>query len=122
MKTQEKIKSEIVSYLTKTAVHTFIKPKATFKWAREGSHYEYDYNDFTYFKVIEKEGGFFRLEKTGISDYKMYKIDIEDFIKYYGNNSKCVVSNLLFLDKKMKSVKSNKYHLGEIEKILEVIK
>jgi len=86
MKTKEQIKQEIVNYLTKTSIHTFIKPKATFKWKQEGSHYEYDYNEFTYFKVI----------KIG-----------EDFY---------------FLDKKMKSVKSNKYHLEEISKILDIIK
>ena len=122
MKTQEQIKQEIVSYLTKTEVHTFIKPKATFKWGKEQSYYEYDYNEFTYFKVLVKDGEFFYLEKNGVGDYRMSKIDIDYFIKYYGNNSKCVISNNLFLGKKMKSVKSNKYHLDEIDKIIESLK
>ena len=39
-----------------------------------------------------------------------------------GNNAKCVISNNLFLDKKMKSVKGNKYHLEQIKEILESIK
>lgn len=121
MKTQEQIKQEIVNYLTKTSIHTFIKPKATFKWDKENSRYEYDYNEFTYFKVIKSDDSFFQLENNG-SSYKLTKIDIDTYIKYYGNNAKCVISNNLFLDKKMKSVKSNKYHLGEVKKALDGIK
>jgi hypothetical protein len=124
MKTTEQIKQEIVNYLTKTSQHTFVKPKATFKWgdSKTPGYYEYDYKDFTYFKVIKKEDEFFQLEKSGSSNYKLSKIDIDTYIKYYGNNAKCVLSNNLFLDKKMKSVKSNKYHLEEIKNILESIK
>ena len=123
MKTQEQIKQEIVNYLTKTSQHTFIKPKVTFKWKTEGSYHEYDYNDFTYFKVIKIEEDFYYLEKqNGTSNYKLNKIDIDYYIKYWGNNAKCVISNNLFLDKKMKSVKSNKYHLEKIKEILESIK
>lgn len=121
MKTQEQIKQEIVNYLTKTSIHTFIKPKATYKYSQTGSQYEYDYNEFTYFKVIKIEDEFFQLEKSG-NNYKLSKIDIDTYIKYYNNNAKCVISNNLFLDKKMKSVKSNKYHLGEIKNILDSIK
>ena len=117
MKTTEQIKQEIVNYLTKTSIHTFVKPKATYKRSQTGSQYEYDYEDFTYFKVIKNEDEFFRLENN-----KLTKIDIDHYIKYYGNNAKCVLSQNLFLDKKMKSVKSNKYHLGEIKNILESIK
>lgn len=126
MKTQEQIKQEIVNYLTKTSGHTFIKPKATFKWgnSEKPGYYEYDYNDFTYFKIVIKDDEFFYLEKNGSGDYKMYGINIDkeyNYITCYGNNSKCVISHNLFLGKKMKSVRSNKYHLGEIEKILESI-
>lgn len=116
MKNVEQIKQEIVNYLTKTSIHTFVKPKATFKWgdSKTPGYYEYDYNDFTYFKVIKIEDVFFKLEND-----KLSKIDIDYYIKYYGNNSKCVISNNLFLDKKMKSIKSNKYHLEKIKEILE---
>jgi hypothetical protein len=65
-------------------------------------------------KVIKNEDEFFRLENN-----KLTKIDIDHYIKYYGNNAKCVISQNLFLHKKIKSVKSNKYHLGEIKNILE---
>jgi predicted GH43/DUF377 family glycosyl hydrolase len=117
MKTTEQIKQEIVNYLTKTSQHTFVKPKSTYKWSQTGPQYEYDYNEFTYFKVIKIEDEFFKLENN-----KLTKIDIDYYIKYYGNNAKCVLTHNLFLDKKMKSVKSNKYHLGEIKNILESIK
>jgi hypothetical protein len=112
MKTTEQIKQEIVNYLTKTSQHTFVKPKATYNWTQREN--EYDYNEFTYFKVIKIEDEFFKLEND-----KLTKIDIDNYIRYYGNNAKCVLSHNLFLDKKMKSVKSNKYHLGEIKNILE---
>lgn len=117
MKTTEQIKQEIFNYLTKTSIHTFVKPKSNYKWSQTGSQYEYDYNEFTYFKIIKNEDEFFKLEND-----KLTKIDIDNYIKYYGNNAKCVLSHNLFLDKKMKSVKSNKYHLGEIKNILESIK
>jgi hypothetical protein len=126
MKTQEQIKQEIVSYLTKTAGHTFIRPKTTFKWDKENSHYEYDYDQFTYFKVFKIEEDFFYLESNNgqntPTSYKLYKIDVDSKIRYYEGNAKCVINHNLFLGKKMKSVKSNKYHIGEIEKILETLR
>lgn len=121
MKTQEQIKQDIASYLTKTSAHTFIKPKATFKWDKENSHYEYDYNEFTYFKVIKIGEDFFYLESVKEQTYKLHKIDVDTKIKYYEGNAKCVINHNLFLGKKMRSVRSNKYHVGEIEKILETI-
>lgn len=123
MKNAEQIKQEIVNYLTKTSQHTFVKPKSTYKWSNEGGYHEYDYNEVTYFKVIKIEEEFYYLEKQNSnSKYKLNKIDIDSYIKYWNNNAKCVISNNLFLDKKMKSVKSNKYHLEEIKNILESIK
>lgn len=124
MKTKEQIKQEIVNYLTKTSGHTFIKPSTKFKYGNSETpgYYEYDYDDFTYFKIVMKGDEFFYLEKNERSDYKMYQINIDNSINYYGNNSKCVISHTLFLNKKMKSVKGNKYHLGEIDKIIEGIK
>jgi hypothetical protein len=119
MKTKEQIKQEIVNYLTKTSGHTFIKPKATTEWIKEGVYCEYDYSDFTYFKMMVKDGEFFYLEKRDRNDYKLHQINMDN---YQGNNSKCVLSHGLFLNKKMKSVKSSKYHLGEINKIIEGIK
>jgi hypothetical protein len=102
MKTTEQIKQQIFNYLNKTSQHTFMKP---------------DSNGFTYFKVIKIEDEFFKLENGNLT-----KINIDNYIKYYSNDAKCVISHNLFLNKKMKSVKSNKYHLGEIEDILKGIK
>jgi hypothetical protein len=124
MKTKEQIKQDIVSYLTKTSAHTYIKPSAKFKYGNSETpgYYEYDYNDFTYFKMLVKDGEFYYLEKMNGNDYKLYPINIDNSITYYGKNAKCVISHNLFLGKKMKSVKSNKYHLEEINKIIEAIK
>ena len=44
---------------------------------------------------------------------------LEHYLKYYGNNSKCVISNILFLNKKMKSVKNNKFVQSKIEEVLK---
>jgi len=125
MKTTEQIKSEIVNYLTKTSIHTFVKPKTIYKYGKEGHYCEYDYENFTYFKVFKKDEDFYVLENSNGQNtpitYKMKKIDIDYYITYYGNNSKCVISNNLFLNKKMKSVKNNKYVIDEINEIIKNI-
>ena len=101
---EKNIKTEIVSYLTKTAKHTFIKPKS--KWVNKDGKFqlEYDYTDFTYFKVFVDGENFTYLENG-----KINKLDIDYYIKYWENNAKDVLSKSLFLDKKMKSVKQTKY-------------
>ena len=115
MKTLEQIQSETINYLNKTLGHTFIKPKSTFNWKE--SKYEYDYNDFTYFKLIKIENDFYILENN-----KLSKLDIEYYFKYYGKNAKCVIKHRLFLDKKMKSIKYNKFVQEQIDQILESLK
>jgi hypothetical protein len=125
MKTTEQIKQEIVNYLTKTSQHTFVKPKATYKYNQTGFHfhYEYDYNEVTFFKVIKKGEDFYYLENSNGQNtpttYKLIKIDIDHYITYYGNNAKCVIGNNLFLNKKMKSIKSTGRILKKIEEILK---
>jgi len=116
MKTQDQIKTEIVNYLTKTSIHTFLKPKATFKWgdSNKPGYYEYDYENGTYFKVFTESGNWFTIE-----DGKVKDLNIEHYIKYYGNNAMCVISHKLFLDKKMKSVRNNKYVQSIIEEIVK---
>lgn len=111
---EKNIKQEIVSYLTKTSGHTFIKPKS--KWINKDGKIgvEYDYNDFTYFKVFKNGEDFTYLENG-----KVNKLDIDYYIKYWGNNAKDVLSKSLFWDKKMKSVKQNKWVNSEIEKIIK---
>ena len=109
---EQNIKTEIVSYLTKTAKHTFIKPKS--KWVNKDGKIsvEYDYTDFTYFKVFVDGENFTYLENG-----KINKLEIDYYIKYWGNNAKDVISKSLFWDKKMKSVKQNKFVNSEIDKL-----
>lgn len=96
--------------------HLFIKPKSTFNWGNENKsgYYEYDYQNFTYFKIFKKENDYYILE-----DGKITKIDIDYYIKYWNNNSMCVISNHLFLNKKMKSIKQNLKNLDEIKILIE---
>jgi hypothetical protein len=109
---EKNIKTEIVNYLTKTTKHTFIKPKS--KWTTKDGQIsvEYDYNDFTYFKVFMDGENFTYLENG-----KINKVDIDYYIKYWGNNAKDVISKSLFWNKKMKSVKQNKFVNSEIDKL-----
>ncbi len=118
MNTTEQIKKAIVSYLTKTSAHTFIRPKAIYKWQSTGGYYEYDYNNFTYFKIIKQGDDFFYLDQK-VYDKFIRRIDIDYYIKYWGKNSKCVLSNQLFSDKKMKSIKNTKFVESEIDEILK---
>jgi len=116
MKTVEQNKQEVINYLTKTSIHTFLKPKATFKWgdSTKPGYYEYDYENSTYFKVFN-EG-----EKwVYIEDGKIKNLDIDHYIKYYGNSAKCVISHKLFLDKKMKSIRNNKFVQSSIDEIVK---
>jgi len=121
MKTQEQIKKEVITYLAKTSKHTFIKPKATFKWGNEKipGNYEYDYNEFTYFAVMdnsekENDGEIWAI----LENDKTTSLDINYYIKYYGNNAKDVISKVLFQNKKMKSIKSNKKVKTELKSLL----
>lgn len=82
-KTNEQIKKEIVSYLTKTSQHTFITPNGS------------------YFKVIKEGDSFMKYEGDNLSP-----IGIDNMIRYYEDNSKCVLKHRLFLDKKMLAVKN----------------
>ena len=111
---EKNIKQEIISYLTKTSGHTFIKPKS--KWISKNGQIsvEYDYTDFTYFKAFKNGDEFTYLENG-----KVNKIDIDYYIKYWGNNAKNVLSNSLFQMKMMTSIKQNKWIKEEIEKLIE---
>jgi hypothetical protein len=49
----EQIMNEIENVVPSNEGSTFVKPKSTYKWSQTGPQYEYDYNEFTYFKVIK---------------------------------------------------------------------
>lgn len=116
MKTVEQNKQEVINYLTKTSIHTFLKPKATFKWGDQNKpgYYEYDFDNGTYFRVFNQGEKWFYVE-----DDKIKNLDIDHYLKYYGNNSKCVISHKLFLGKNTKSVRNNKFVQSKIEEVLK---
>ena len=89
-----------------------IKPKSTFDWKE--SKYNYDYKDFTYFKVIKESDNVYKI----LEDGKIRDLNYEYYIKNYNENSKCVIKNMLFIDKKMKSVKTTKL----VDEVINVIK
>lgn len=122
MKTKEQIKIDVINYLTKTSQHIFIKPRPKFIWTVEKSYYEYDYDDFTYMRVFKENGEFFYLEYTIFGYYKVNKINIDLYVERYSNNAKCIISNKLFLDRKMKSIKNNRFTRSSIDEIVNKIK
>ena len=115
MKTKEQLKLEVIAYLTKASKHTFINPKSTFIWGTTDieSRYDYDYENFTYFKIIMDGDTLNVLENN-----KVRKVDIDWYINYYKNNSKCVIKNMLFLGKKMRAIKNNRYITEQVDNIL----
>jgi len=120
---EKNFKQEIMNYLEKTAKHTFIKP--TSKWVNKDGKIdvEYDYTDFSYFKVFIDGDKVKLLSKpSSTKSYQITTIDIDYYIKVWSANAKNVLSNSLFEGKKMKSVKQNKYVKSEIAEILESIK
>jgi hypothetical protein len=80
----------------------------------EPGYYEYDYENSTYFKVFNEGEKWFYIE-----DDKIKNLDIDYYIKYYGNNAKCVISHKLFLDKKMKCIRNNKFIKSNIDEIIK---
>ena len=78
MKTLEQIKTETISYLTKTSNHLF-------KIGEE----------LMTIKVIEGE---FYVVKTDLqlNNIKVNKLNIEYYEKYWGKNMKCVINHSLF--------------------------
>ncbi len=85
MKTNEQIKKELVSYLTKTSKHVF-----------------YNEESKTLFQVTE-EGGVFYEQKNG--GLKSTVTNLDSAVTYYGANAKNVIKHRLFLDKGYKSIK-----------------
>lgn len=121
MKNQEQIRQDVINYLNKTSKHTFIKPKATFKWGNSGTpgYYEYDYDNFTYFKVIKNDDNSY----TILENDKKTKLNLDYYINTYKGDAKCVISNMLFLNKQMRSVKNTSNVKESINNLmLEMVK
>jgi len=110
MKTLDQNRQQVINYLKKTSNHVFLNPKSTFKWGTDKpGHYEYDFDNGTYFKVFTRDDKWFYLK-----DNKIYSLDIDHYLKYYENNAKCVISNLLFLNNNMKSIRNTKFVQSKI--------
>ena len=105
MKTNSHIKQEIINYLVKTSKHTF------------------SYEDGKLFKVVNIDGtsdanaGFNIVDESSFS--KVKGINIGSYIDAYGSNAKCVIKHNLFLNRKLKSVKTTKYTKDTIDTILD---
>jgi hypothetical protein len=114
MKTEQQIRKEVIDYLEKTSIHTFLKPKATFKWgdSKTPGYYEYDYENGTYFKVYKEGEEWFYIQNESVC-----KLDVEGYLKYHRGNAKCGIGNFLFLGKNMKSVRNTKFVRSKIEEV-----
>ena len=104
MKTNEQIKQELVKYLTKTSFHTFV------------------YENGDLFKVVKVEDKFYIINQGSLQ--KVKEIDIDRHMNYYNivtpggyhcNNSKFMLKRMLFGDKILKSVRSNRYTKESID-------
>jgi hypothetical protein len=117
MKTNEQIKQEVINYLEKTTKHVFLKPKSTYI---SSDKREYNYEEGEFFKLIKKEDGYYTFNSSFIKD-KIRKFDVDNYIKIYGSNAKCVIKHTLFMDKKMKSIKNTKKVKLQIEELIKPV-
>jgi len=105
MKTNDQIKQELINYLVKTSKHTF------------------SYEDGKLFKVVNIDesdsavSGFKIVDES--SFIKTSPINIGNYISNYGSNAKCVLKHNLFLNRKLKSIKTNRYTKERIDSILD---
>jgi predicted GH43/DUF377 family glycosyl hydrolase len=102
MKTKEQIKEEVFNYLTKTSKHTF------------------QYEDGKIFKVVKEGEDFFIIDDKSYT--KVRKFDIDTNITYYSGNTKNVLKHSLFLNKNLKSIRTNKYTIQKVNDIFKPIK
>lgn len=106
MKTQEQIKQEVVNYLTKSTNHLF---------QIDGLEH----------KVLLHKNFYIRITGESVS-----VSDIDNMIKYYGNNTKNVIKHELFLNsrykypdfKEIKTIPYYKLAREKYGKVLESIK
>ncbi len=91
-------KQEVINYLTKTSQHTF------------------SYEDGKLFKVVKDGDSFYLINESSIQ--KVRPIAVDTTISKYGSNAKCVIKHSLFLNRKVKSIKTNKYTKEAINNIL----
>jgi len=101
--TKEESKKQVIEYLNKTSQHVFEVNASRYNKER------------VYLKVFQtKEGGYKVLDGERVRD-----INVDNTVNYYGGNAKNIIKQSLFLDRKAKSVRQNKYVMAEINKQLE---
>ena len=103
MKTKEQIKSEVLSYLKKSSIHLFT--------INETEH-----------KVLIKDDYYIIISGQNISINS-----IDNKIEYYGQNTKCVIKNEIFLipryyKKDIKTIKNYKLAKDKYNQVLDEIK
>jgi hypothetical protein len=92
-------KKQVINYLTKTSAHTFQK------------------KDESYLKIFIDGETVKVLEGN-----KLTVLDVDQYVKWYLENAKNVVTHRLFLNKEMRSVKQTKYVRSKINEILQSTK
>ena len=98
MKTTEQIKSEVVNYLNNTSKHLFVNEKGEF------------------YKVLVEGNNFIVIDGEKVSTF-----NIDEQVSWYDVNTKNVIKHSLFLNKKLKSIKSFKTIKEKYARIKEVI-
>ncbi len=98
MKTTEQIKSEVVSYLNKTAKHLFVKENGEF------------------YNVIVEGDNFILINGDKVTVY-----NVNDYVTWYGVNAKNTIKHILFLNRKLKSIKNFKVMRDKVSSIKEAV-
>src|ERR1035437_1403323 len=111
MKTTEQIKSEVLSYLNQTSKHLFVNEE---DWKKEKLSGERGTCKF--YSVLVEGNNFIVIDGDRVSVY-----NIDQYISWYGGNTKCVIKHKLFLNKKLKSIKNFKTMREKISTIKEAI-
>ena len=88
-------KQQVINYLTKASQHTF------------------SYEDGKLFKIVKIGDGFYELDEDSYS--KVKPIETNWYVDIYQSNAKCVIKHRLFLNKNLKSVKSNKFNKERVQ-------
>lgn len=97
MKTTEQIKNEVLDYLQKTAMHTFVLPNKKYFAIRNVTEKTYD--------VLENDN--------------VTQKQISVMIDFYQGNAKNVIKHRLFLDKGAISIKQTKFVKHAIEELFD---
>ena len=99
----EKFENQVLEYLKKVSNHLYKNE-----------------ND-RWMKLIIEDEKVKILKYKGSEKYQLVDLNWQDTAKWYKGNTKCVISHQLFLNKKYRSIRQNKWSNSEIENILKEI-